>query len=64
MLDAKKGWEEGGYPGQHLWGINLLNKQNFQIDILQFEKYRILNKIGKLFGINYFDQQIVTTQHP
>lgn len=58
MLNAKKGWEQGGYPSQHLWGINLLESKNIKIDILDDKKYHLLNFIGNLTGIKYLDQQI------
>ena len=52
-------WLDGKSPGHFLFGkIDLEKLEGFQVDILPFEKYPILNKIGKFFRINFLDQQL------
>lgn len=52
-------WLDGKSPGHFLFGkIDLEKLEGFQVDILPFEKYPILNKIGKFFRINFLDQQM------
>ncbi len=52
-------WKQGLYPSQHLWGIIELNrKPGFECIILKHEKYKLLNKIGKFFNIQFLDQQL------
>jgi glycosyltransferase involved in cell wall biosynthesis len=56
---AWKSWQDGIYPGHHLWGITHLHKYRIDVDILPYEKYVILNKIGKNLRLGgYLDQQI------
>lgn len=52
-------WKKGEYPGHHLWGVTNLNRYGIEFDILPYEKYVFLNKLGnhlKLGG--YLDQQL------
>ena len=52
-------WKDNISPGHYLFGkIDLDKLDDFKVDILPFEKYPILNKIGKLIKINFLDQQI------
>lgn len=52
-------WVEGKSPGHYLFGkIDLEKLEGFQVDILPFEKYPFLNKIGKILRINFLDQQL------
>ncbi|GAB2628072.1 glycosyltransferase [Belliella aquatica] len=52
-------WVDGKSPGHFLFGkIDLEKLEGFQVDILPFEKYPILNRIGKFIGINFLDQQL------
>jgi glycosyltransferase involved in cell wall biosynthesis len=52
-------WVEGRSPGHFLFGkIDLEKLDGFEVDILPFEKYPILNRIGKIFRINFLDQQL------
>lgn len=58
MVGAKRGWEKGEYPDQHLWGTNLLLNHNIEVHYLEHVKYPILNKIGNFFHIKWLDQQL------
>ncbi len=52
-------WKQGLHPSHHLWGIVELQKNNnYEFIILQHEKYKVLNYIGRLFKIKFLDQQI------
>lgn len=52
-------WNKGENPGHHLWGITHLSKYGINVDILPYEKYAILNRIGHWLGLrNYVDQQL------
>ena len=52
-------WKDNKSPGHYLFGkIDLDKYEDFQVDILPFEKYPFLNKIGKLIKINFLDQQL------
>lgn len=52
-------WLNGKSPGHYMFGkIDLEKKPDFIVDILPFEKYPFLNKVGKLLKINFLDQQI------
>jgi len=61
LLHISELWkqEQGQAPAQHLWGYSTLEKYDIQVDVLPFERYRLLKKISKklkLFGD--LDQQI------
>ena len=59
MDKAWEEWRRGEYPGHHLWGITHLPGHGIDVDILPFERYPILNKIGQGYRLgNYLDQQI------
>ena len=59
MENAYRDWKNGITPSHHLWGkIELDKRGNVQIDILPYEKYKFLNTLGKLFRIEFLDQQI------
>lgn len=59
MDNAWEGWKNGEYPGHHLWGVTHLHKYGIEVDILPYEKYTILNKIGcKLRLGDYLDVQL------
>ncbi|SNS07562.1 Glycosyltransferase involved in cell wall bisynthesis [Belliella buryatensis] len=54
-------WVEGRSPGHFLFGkIDLEKLEGFEVDILPFEKYPLLNRIGRFFRINFLDQQLRT----
>lgn len=56
---AYKQWEQGIYPGHHLWGIIGLQKKNdMEVTILKHEKYKLLNRLGDLLHIEFLEQQI------
>jgi glycosyltransferase involved in cell wall biosynthesis len=51
MDKAWEEWKRGEYPGHHLWGVTHLHKYGIEVDILPYEKYSILNKIGNKFKL-------------
>lgn len=52
-------WKNGDYPGHHLWGITHLYQHGIDVDILPYEKYIVLNKIGNSLRLgDYLDQQL------
>lgn len=52
-------WKENKSPGHYLFGkIDLEKMGGYHVDILAFEKYKILNFLGKFIRINFLDQQI------
>jgi glycosyltransferase involved in cell wall biosynthesis len=59
MDKALEEWRRGEYPGHHLWGITHLPEFGIDVDILPYEQYTVLNKIGKILKLgNYLDQQV------
>jgi glycosyltransferase involved in cell wall biosynthesis len=59
MDQCLKEWQRGEYPGHHLWGATHLPDYGIDIDILPFEKYTVLNKIGQMLKLgNHLDQQL------
>jgi glycosyltransferase involved in cell wall biosynthesis len=59
MDKAWEQWKRGEYPGHHLWGITHLQQYGIEVDILPYEQYSILNKIGNKFKLgNHLDQQV------
>ncbi len=54
-----KQWQEGLTPSQQLWGkVELDREEGFELIILPHLKYKSLNKIGNIFNIQHFDQQV------
>jgi glycosyltransferase involved in cell wall biosynthesis len=52
-------WQEGLYPGHHLWGATELEKHGIRVEILPHERWRFLNRIGTTLRLTkYLDQQI------
>lgn len=52
-------WEKGESGSHHVWGkVELETRGNVEVEIFPHEKYRILNKIGNIFGIKHLDQQL------
>jgi len=61
MENAYNDWKNGITPSHHLWGkIELDRRGEVLVEILPYEKYKILNKIGKILKIEFLDQQIRT----
>jgi glycosyltransferase involved in cell wall biosynthesis len=58
MDKAFSAWKAGAYPGHHLWGTTSFHNYGIETLYLQHEKYKLLNKIGKIIKINYLDQQL------
>jgi glycosyltransferase involved in cell wall biosynthesis len=64
MEDAWKLWEEGKYPGQHLWGATHLAQYGVETEILPYEKYGFLKKLSKKLGfLGDLDQQLRVLFH-
>ncbi|AKP50698.1 hypothetical protein CA2015_1250 [Cyclobacterium amurskyense] len=52
-------WEKGQSGSHHVWGkVELDQRGKVEMIVFPHEKYKFLNKIGKLFGIGHLDQQI------
>ena len=59
MEPALEEWRRGEFPAHHLWGVTHMPEHGIDVEILPFERYPILNKVGKRFGLgNYLDQEI------
>ncbi|MCC5939717.1 MAG: glycosyltransferase [Lunatimonas sp.] len=59
MENAFRLWKEGTSGSHHVWGkVELDERGTVEMILFPHEKYRFLNKIGKLFGISHLDQQI------
>ncbi|SHN02834.1 Glycosyltransferase involved in cell wall bisynthesis [Cyclobacterium lianum] len=64
MENAYALWEKGNSGSHHVWGkIELENRGKVEVRIFPHEKYPVLNKIGKLFGIKHLDQQVRILAH-
>ncbi|MBW4560982.1 MAG: glycosyltransferase family 4 protein [Mojavia pulchra JT2-VF2] len=52
-------WKKGEHPGNHLWGVTHLPQYGIDVDILPYEKYAILNQIGRKLKLGgYLDQEL------
>lgn len=52
-------WQNGEYPGQHLWGATHLEKHGIEVEIVPHQTSSLLNKIGRKIGLgDYLDQQL------
>lgn len=61
MDKAYEEWKNNITPSHHLWGkIELDRRGRVYVEILRFEKYKFLNDIGRIFKIEFLDQQIRT----
>jgi len=59
MENAYRDWKNGVTPSHHLWGkIELDRRGKVQVDILPYQKYKFLDRIGKIFKIEFLDQQV------
>jgi glycosyltransferase involved in cell wall biosynthesis len=59
MEKAYLEWQNGITPSHHLWGkIEIEKRGNVEMEILPFEKYKFLNKIGDFLRIECLDQQV------
>jgi len=59
MENAFRDWKNGVTPSHHLWGkIELDKGGKVQVDILPYQKYKFLDKIGKILKIEFLDQQV------
>ncbi len=58
-------WQRGEYPGHHLWGATHLKQHDIEVDILPYQKFKLLNKIGRKLGLgDHLEQQIRILFHP
>ncbi|MFN7413504.1 MAG: glycosyltransferase family 4 protein [Dolichospermum sp.] len=53
-----KNKEERESPEHHLWGITHLHKYGIDVDILPYEKFRLIKKIGEKLKFGDLDQQL------
>ena len=52
-------WQNGEYPGQHLWGATHLAKHGIEVEIVPHQTSKLLNKIGRKLGLgDHLDQQL------
>src|SRR5690606_5195733 len=59
MEKAYSLWKKGTSGSHHLWGkVELEEREEVEMIIFPHVKYKFLNKIGKIFGIDQFDQQL------
>ncbi|WP_162417076.1 glycosyltransferase [Cyclobacterium roseum] len=59
MENAYQLWKEGKSGSHHVWGkIELEKISEFSVIVFLHEKYKWLNKLGRLIGITHLDQQI------
>ncbi|MBV9389137.1 MAG: glycosyltransferase family 4 protein [Chroococcidiopsidaceae cyanobacterium CP_BM_ER_R8_30] len=61
---AERNWnrwknkEERESPEHHLWGITHLHKYGIDVEVLPYEKYVVIKKIGKKFKLGDLEQQL------
>ena len=59
MEDAWRLWQEGKYPGHHLWGATHLEQYGVETKILPHEKFGRLKRFSKKLGfLGDLDQQL------
>jgi glycosyltransferase involved in cell wall biosynthesis len=60
MDKAWKLWQQGDYPGHHLWGVTHLPKYGIDVDILPYERWATLKRgpWERLLYLGDLDQQI------
>lgn len=59
MENAYTLWQKGTSGSHHVWGkVELDKRGKVEMVLFQHEKYKYLNKLGKLIGIKHLDQQI------
>ncbi len=59
MDHAWKLWQNGEYPGHHLWGTTHLSRHGIAVEIVAYQTSRLLNKIGRKLGLgDQLDQQL------
>ena len=59
MDNAYRLWQEGVSGSHHVWGkVELERNYNYNFILFRHVKYPFLNKVGRLFGVNYLDQQL------
>ncbi|TAF06984.1 MAG: glycosyltransferase [Nostocales cyanobacterium] len=50
--------EERESPEHHLWGITHLHKNGIDVDILPYQKFRLIKQIGEKLKLGDLDQQL------
>jgi glycosyltransferase involved in cell wall biosynthesis len=52
-------WQNGEYPGHHLWGATHLSKHGIEVQIFPHQTFKFLNRIGRKLGLgDHLDQQL------
>ncbi|MBW4469056.1 MAG: glycosyltransferase [Stenomitos rutilans HA7619-LM2] len=64
MDQAWESWQNGEYPGHHLWGATHLAKHGIEVEIVPYQTLKLLNKIGCKLGLgDHLDQQLRVLFH-
>ena len=64
MENAYSLWKNGKSGSHHVWGkVELERKGNIKMEIFRHEKFRFLNKLGKMIGMKHLDQQVRVLGH-
>ncbi|NES99873.1 MAG: glycosyltransferase family 4 protein [Sphaerospermopsis sp. SIO1G1] len=50
--------EDRESPEHHLWGITHLHKYDIDVDVLPYEKFRLIKRIGEKLKLGDLDQQL------
>lgn len=59
MDDAWKRWQNGEYPGHHLWGATHLSQHGIEVEIVPHQTLKLLNKLGRKLAMgDHLDQQL------
>jgi len=59
-------WQKNGIsecPPQYLWGITHLQQHGIEVEVLPFEKFRFLKKLGYFLRLGDLDQQLRVLLH-
>ncbi|HLO83778.1 MAG TPA: glycosyltransferase [Nostocaceae cyanobacterium] len=50
--------EERESPGHHLWGVTHLQQYGIDVDLLPYEKFKLIKRIGEKLKLGDLDQQL------
>ncbi|MBW4691934.1 MAG: glycosyltransferase family 4 protein [Lyngbya sp. HA4199-MV5] len=64
MDHAWDSWQNGEYPGHHLWGATHLAQHGIEVEIVPYQTMMLLNKMGRKLGLgDHLDQQLRVLFH-
>lgn len=64
MENAYALWKSEKSGSHHVWGkVELERRGDIEVEIFRHEKFRFLNKLGKMIGIKHLDQQVRVLGH-